>query len=338
MARHPAISPARILIAIRTDPLKSSWLFVALLVSVGFILMPPPSTMISLDSTSETVTLNISTSETGSIFIASAWDELTGKCVQDVRLEPKSGASVSYARKGVGPLYITATGGWAVRLSGNGVDTVTVQNFVSYELGNPKRDCDVPQSVRLPATGYLIIGSENIASPDEETLLLLEAELAIYGRSIDRIFSFIPLKHGPFRPNSLYFVEDVSVPYGSRVANARGFRGDRIIWWGAVDVRFGNSSEEAMKIRASANAASVDLFAPPPTLARETSMAANFTKNTNRSARSQRPDTIHFSYGSRLLQDPNLRWLYALVTGVLLLVQFAKIIYGEERRANSLTE
>ncbi len=280
--------------------------------------LPIPSAMVSIESLTETIEIEVVDDEAARINLPIAWNDIELRCEKYLSLVPKSGAKAQYSRAIGKPLYINLLGNWKVY--SNGEFLHQSEEFLSYRIGGKEDECSSPSHIRLPANGKLTTGSENISAPSDETLVSLENTLTIYGRSIDRFLFVFPLNWGPFKPNALYLVEELTLPGGSRVTNAKSTEQASSIWWGIVDISLTDPLGQAMLMKATTNSISVDVFSPSPS---KTFGGSGRSSSRQGTAFTQSPDQVSFSLGTRLLQDPNLRWLYAVTTLLIIVYQLS---------------
>ncbi len=282
--------------------------------------LPAPSTLVSYRGITESVDITTTSPSLNEIYIESAYDLISERCVSDITLVPETDAVASYSRRSGGTLDIFLDQNWSAM--GNTDITSPKEDYWNFSIGDRKRDCPVPTMVRLPASGFLNIGSENTASPNLNTMLALHHDLTISARSVGKLFGFIPLDFGPFKSGQLYFVESVALPAGSRLASVVGFDEKPTIWWGWVDARFdakSSGSDDSMQLFASANASKLEVFAPAPQLT--LSHTEGSVRSTQDSPVALKPDIYSLSSSARLLRDPNLQWLYALLAAAILISQ-----------------
>ncbi|HIO03651.1 MAG TPA: hypothetical protein EYN14_17140 [Alphaproteobacteria bacterium] len=271
--------------------------------------LPVPSTLLSLVAETETIDVKIVNPDASIIAMSGGYDENAETCFERLEVKPSMGATVSYSRIANGSLYIAISGGASIS-SSEGVARFE-QTLARFVISDKTLDCNNPSQIRLPVSGLVSSGNESLHSIDITTAVLRGGEVSVFSRSVGSLFGVIPLNWGPFEPDALFLVEVLTLPSGSRLTDARTSSGSPARWWGYADVDFSSTRLPAIQLRAATNARTVKLFAPAP---RELSIhAANVDQPS-----AQQPDVIAFSFGARLSNDPNLRWLYGIIASMAL--------------------
>lgn len=280
-----------------------------LLVLTAPFILPGTGTMITLSAKTEIMDLTVVNPQSTRLTLAKAWVESEGACLTDIEIKPATGSTIGYSRKRGEALYIT--------ISGQATWTATNRKIAQQADATQFKistDCRPDSVVRLPANGIISIGNESLSSPNSETLISSSMDAKVYGRAVDQLYALIPLNWGPFEAGTLYLAEELAVPAGSRLANARNKTGQSARWWGYVDVVFEDSKnrDRAMQVEASTNATVVDIFAPAPPGNKPAKSLSRLSSIVNKPNERSKSDSISVSLGSRLLKDPNLIWLYTL--------------------------
>jgi len=280
-------------------------LVVALIFAVTTTL-PKPSTMFVLTARIESMDVRVVHADAARFALENAWSEATNACMSGVEVVIEHGGVVTYSRKMDGPLYISIRGSsyWT------SADEVVHQSVTDarFVIGDPDLECGGSRWIRLPANGLATVGIEGSVPASGDDLLLLDGNLRLFNRALERLFGGISLDWGPFTANSLYLAAEIPIPSGSRIDKARNLQSTPAVWSGTVSVDMSAGGEPAMSVEMASNAQSVELWAPAifepsaPSAASEDSPAPG-----------QIPDVIALSLGSRLSSDPNLRWLFGLI-------------------------
>lgn len=275
--------------------------------------LPKPSTMFVLTARTESMDVSVVHVDAARFTLENAWSEATDACMNAIEVVVERGGVITYARKIDGPLYISIRGPahWI------GSDDAVHQSSADtrFVIGDPALACGPSRWLRLPANGLVSVGIESSVPASADDLLLLEGNLRLFNRAIDRLFGVIRLDGGPFKAHSLYLAGEMPIPSGSRLDNARNLQSKAAVWSGTVSVDMNAGGDPAMTVEMASNAQSVDLWAP-----------AIFEPSTPWEATAdspvpgQVPDVVALSLGSRLSSDPNLRWLFGLIAGFGLIV------------------
>lgn len=281
----------------------------------GVITLPDAKTLVSVELETEALESHVFNPErsTFELPIAQILSDSVDTCASEIKVVPSKEAEIVYTSQPNGELVVTinGAGNW---YSSNSARTAT-EDFAMFRVGPGLGDCSYSGHVRLPVAGSLSAGLQVAAlREDGEPLTVLRSATAqVQGRSIDRVFGLIPLgwfsSFTPLEPNRLFFVESWEIPAGSRLEseNAR--------WWGYMDVEVG-APNDAMKVFASSNTNEVRLYAPAPFETRSGLVAH---------------DTISMTLSNRLAADPNLKWLLAVLSFVLVIVGiFAQMTSGKD--------
>lgn len=266
---------------------------------VAALALPTPSTLVVVTAKSETASVVVAQREAGRIGLTAAYNDETGACLTGVEISPDQGTKLTYTRIQRGPLYLGVAGSFA--LTSNETGLVKHNGAFRLIVGDPARGCESAAGARLPANGIVEVGNEGVVPVDTESAFLLEGKLTLLNRAIDKLYGIIPLDWGPFSANGLYPEQEVGIPAGARLANAKQRNGELARWWGFVDF---DPESTALDVRMSSNAISLELFGPTPA---ESSGSSSIPSDLIGA-----PDIVAFSQGARLANDPNLRWLYGL--------------------------
>jgi hypothetical protein len=292
-------------------PLAS--LGIALLAVVWVMTLPRPSSLVSVTSVSEIVTLSVANPDAGAFALKSARNAKDGACYASVFIKPNGGPNapndVRYQRLPDGALVVSVRGPtvWD-DADGKSHDS---HEIVVFRLSSADATCRSAERVRLPAAGLLQIGAEprNATDVDSVQPILLQGALSIFGRAIERIGP-ITLPSLPFAPGALYPAQSVELLPGSRLAGARTNTGETTSWWGHVDADL-QDPDNALVVRASTNADAIEVFPPtPPPL----SSAAGSSEGA--------PDRLSITLAAQLSNDPNIVWIGAALAALLGILGF----------------
>ncbi len=288
-----------------------------LVVVVAFLAtLPKPNVLVSADLTSETMTLIVSDPDENILRIPSA--SVTGEtfasaCLKDLYIRPNKGTAVIYTRLKNGTLIITLGGptDWRSKTR-----EASSGEFLSLTLST-EGECASNSRVRLPVAGNMTVGmvAEGASSNEDSEYYLLDGDLEIHGRAINKIFG-LPVNLFkfllPVDANKLYHAETFVVPPGSLLGS------DRARWWGFADVDL-NHETSAIRIKASSNARSLNLQSPAPYL------------SGSGGAGTLKTDKISLTFGAQLGNDPNLRWFIALISMIFALLSLALQIFPRKK-------
>ncbi len=272
---------------------------------LGILSIPKPNVMVAASITTETLAMTVMSPEEARFRIprAIALTDEGEVCRENIFVQPKNGAELYFTKDVSGDVYISAQGGIDWR-SHSGFNQGS--DWADFRL-EEKGDCAVGRPVRLPVAGTLVIGTvAAIAQSDDgPPSLLLDGQLEVYGRAVDRIFWIIGLDNIPvlpMEPDRLYLANTFTVPGGSELSSTDAQ------WWGFVDVEAG-TAEKGMQLEASTNARTLILKAPAPRVA-----------NASNETGPLRGDVISLTLGAQLGNDPNVRWIFGLITFALFFV------------------
>ena len=304
-------------------PLAS--LGLAFLGVVWVMTLPRPSSLVSVTSISEIVSLDVANPDAGAFALKSARNAQNGTCHATVFVKPNGGPNapndVRYQRLPDGALVVSVRGP-AIWDDADGTSQDS-QDIVVFRLSSDDATCRSTEPVRLPAAGLLQIGAEprNATDSDSVQPMLLQGQLSILGRAIERIGP-IPLPSSPFAPGALYPAQSVELLPGSRLAGARSNTGEKTSWWGHVDADL-EDHDSALVVRASTNADVIDVFPPtPPPL----SSAAGASEGA--------PDRLSITLAAQLSNDPNIVWIGAALAALLAVLGLLDRITRTSAREN----
>lgn len=284
-----------------------------ILVAIG-VSLPKPSTLLTLQAHTETLEFEVLNDDSAIISVPFAFAESNDQCIAGVEIHPFAGSRVSYTRITNGPLYIGVQGQVTWQDEEGIVGQAEELRFVVNE---PLSGCGFTNFLRLPANGIASVGIESTFSTDTLTPMLLRGDLVVYNRSLHRVLGVIPLNWGPFVQDALYPAEEFKIPAGSRLLNAMSDTGLQARWWGFVDVDFLEYSSNSLSLNISANARSIELFAPAPA---ELNIATH-----GPAPATSKPDVISLSFGARIASDPNLQWIYGILALLTLIATLFQV-------------
>jgi len=272
---------------------------------IGLASLPKPNVLVAASIQTETVEITILRPDSPSIILPVGLLETVGDptCLNDLVVSPSQDSKVYYSKNSQG-LFIALEGQFSWR-SADGRSGSAVFGNVSITKNN--EICSYALPIRLPISGLLNIGTvAGTGSGDDEVpLVILKGSLDIYGRATDRIFgipvslfsSFLPME-----PDRLYLADQIKIPAGSKLAS------NSAIWGGFVDVLWG-ASNRGLYLEASTNARTLQIEAPAPRVSSNNDIREN-----------QKADVISLTFGARLSNDPNIRWVFAAVSFLFLIL------------------
>lgn len=286
--------------------------FAALLFAfLGFLVLvslPRPNILVSADIRSDTIEMEVLNPSEAEFVLpkATLMTADDAPCLEDILVRPGQGSAVIYTLEMSGDWYAAVDGEVSWRDSSGRV--VNDPDGVVFALSSEPDACRWSGRLRLPiagsiAAGLLVAGNQEAG---EELLPLIEGDLTVYGRATERIFWIIPLSLFewilPLEPGRLYYADTFKVPSGSRM------QAPQARWWGFVDISV-EGDAPTMWLRASTNAPSVQIFAPAPKQSMSQDPEASFEA-----------DQVSLTLATRIGNDPNLRWLFAIASFLLVLV------------------
>ncbi len=282
------------------------WVILSIILGiVGLASLPKPNVLVAASIQTETLEMIVSRPDGTSIFLPAARLEVGDEiqCHTDLIVSPHQDTKVYYSRESAS-LSIVMDGNFSWRSKDDGART---DDFGIVAVSSDFDTCTTSLPVRLPISGLMNIGTvAGVVSGDDTTpLVLLNGNLDIYGRAADRIFgvpisvfsSFLPME-----PDRLYLADQIKIPAGSSLASETAH------WGGFADVLWGQS-DRGLQLEASTNARTLQLQAPAPRV----STNGNTLEN-------QKADVISLTFGARLNNDPNIRWVFAAVSFLCLIL------------------
>lgn len=294
----------------RRHKLKQKMAFVLLILAglMAAVSIDTPRTMVYFSGKTEIVTLTVVDPLRSLVQLPVAFDIEAGACRRDVSIQPAAGSRLSYQRPRGGDLLVTVVAAMNTVLISDGIRTVLdTPMLLRFRASSQQCGCRATSRLRLPTNGYLTVGRLYGLQPAENEPvppLMLGGKLLVYGRAISSLL-WVPLTTAPFAPGALYSVEEIQLPGGSELRRAlkketeTGPTAEIASWTGYADVNEADPSQ-ALDIEATSNARVVELFLPSP--------------RTLEGVSGAEPDRVSLSLSSRLLGDPNLRWLALIVT------------------------
>lgn len=287
----------------RLTPRARTWLGISLIIGViGLVSIPAPNVMVAASLQTETIETMVHNPGEAQFYLPKAivFDETGNEvCLEDIHVLPRKGAALYFTKTLGGDVFIAIEGGvdWRSQAGFN-------QSDMGSEFALPgSGNCFSDTLIRLPIAGTIKVGTVASGGQSDEgpPALLIEGELDVYGRAIDRVFG-IGVERFPFlpmEPNRLYLANTLSVPGGSELSSQDAR------WWGFMDVIPGKAVQ-GMHVEASTNARLLELKAPAPRLAFDEGEAGPL-----------RGDTISLTFGAQLGNDPNIRWLFGAISFLL---------------------
>jgi len=282
------------------------WIILSLILGVvGLASLPKPNVLVAASIQTETLEMIVSRPDGTSIFLPTARLEVGNdiECHTDLVVSPHQNTKVYYSWESASlSIAIDGNFNWRSKNKSAGAD-----EFAIMSVSDNFDDCSLSHPIRLPISGLMNIGTvAGVISGDDATpLVILNGNLDIYGRAADRIFG-IPISvfssFLPMEPDRLYLADQIKIPAGSSLASETAH------WGGFVDVLWGES-ERGLHLEASTNARSLQLQAPAPRV----SSNGNTVEN-------QKADVISLTFGARLNNDPNIRWVFAAVSFLCLIL------------------
>jgi hypothetical protein len=291
---------------------------VALLLAFLAFTLPQPLTMVAASVRAETLDITVANPDEASFGLRRARLGQHGACKDDIVIRPAQGAKVNYTRAIGGPLVLAVKGrsSWRDRRSAHGNPAVVAEFWVDPN----DRGCATAGHIRLPIAGALTVGTAGPGGAlSESPMPVLAGELKIYGRAVDSILGgLVSLrwleKLTNAEPSTLYVAETIALPAGSHLGQAFTGAPDvspRAQWWGFTDADLTSAgqSDRGLWIEASTNASTLKLVAPAPRGAADGAVAVVDS-----------PDVVSLTLAARLVGDPNLRWIFAIVSFIVVLV------------------
>lgn len=288
-------------------------IFFLVLIVLTLSTLPSPNVLVSSSLTTEAVRLTVQDPEENMLRLPHALadsDNIASACLTDVVIRPDAGTEVYYTRTPDGAFIVSFNGPTNWRASGRGNNS---GDYILFTVSPASLTCKENQppvtNFRVPIAGTMIAGfvAEGTSNVDEPSSYLLSGKLQIYGRAVHRVL-FLPMKllsfFLPVEPNKLYHAGEFDIPAGS------AFGSDDARWWGFADVDL-TRPRDAIQVKASTNARNLKLQAPASYLSE--GKATNTLKS----------DTISLTFGARLSNDPNLRWLFAAVSFLFALISLS---------------
>lgn len=296
------------------------WLLAGAVLVLLVSTLEEPRTLLYFSGKSEIVALEVVDPLRATLVLERVRDEGSRRCLEALAVTPATGSRLQYVRRGARPVEIAmALQPGSIVREGDAARRLAEPLTLLLSAGPAVEACTMPGPVRLPAHGFLRIGQlAGVTAADavEATPLLLQARLQVYGRAVSSLFG-LPLVFAPFAPGSLYAVQELHLPGGSQVGPAWSGVADgpsrdrRAVWTGFVDAVSADDGQ-ALDIEATSNTREVAVFLPSPP--------------SGDGADADAPDVVSLTLGARLLGDPNLRWLYGLVTVIVLLFTLAQLV------------
>ncbi len=282
------------------------WVILSILLGViGLATLPKPNVLVAASIQTETLEMTVSRPDGTSIFLPIARldvdDEI--QCYSDLIVSPHQNTRVYYSRENAG-LSIAVDGKFSWRSKDKELRT---DDFAIILVSNEYDSCKSSHPIRLPISGLINIGTVAGANSGDDTLplVILNGSLDIYGRAADRIFG-IPItlfsSFLPMEPDRLYMADQIKIPAGSNITSKTAH------WEGFADVLW-EQSERGLRLEASTNARSLQLQAPAPRVSSDGNTLEN-----------QKADVISLTFGARLNNDPNIRWVFAAVSFLCLIL------------------
>ncbi len=285
--------------------------FVALVIAWLCALLQTPETVIALRAQTEVMRVNVTNADAAAFVLRGASLDDDPACLPALTVSPARGAEIVYARSGNGALTVSVSGRvhWASPEEALGSSDRGVRFTLS-----PASDCVAPARVRLPANGLLDVGRElsYASDPAIPDLLLTEGVIRIYGRAFGT--GWLP---SPFGDGSLYQADEVAILPGSRVSNATADKDDPLAWRGFVTVEM-DPGAFGMTVDASTNAQWVRLYAPTS------------PSRLSRSASQHDADDLSLVLLARVVGDPNLRLVYAVLGALASFATLAGLLLRKE--------
>lgn len=270
--------------------------------------LPKPNILVSADirtETIETVVYNPSEAEFTLPRARLLYSD-EAPCLEDVLVRPGQGAIVVYTMELSEDWFAVVDGEVSWREATGAISQSS--DGVAFMLSADDEHCSASGRLRLPVAGSLSVGLLVAGNQEggDGLLPILEGTLTVYGRAIEQILWGVPLtifeRVLPLEPGRLYYADKFVIPSGSRMETKEAR------WWGFVDVDLlpGMSS---MWLHASTNASSVALFAPAPKRSKVVTGQSAFEA-----------DEVSLTLAARISNDPNLRWLFAIASFLLVVI------------------
>lgn len=282
------------------------WIILSVILGVvGLASLPKPNVLVAASVQTETLEMTVSRSDGTSIFLPTARLEVGDdiECHTDLIVSPHQNTKVYYSRESASlSIAIDGNFSWRSKDKRAGAD-----EFAIISVSNDFDTCSSSLPIRLPISGLMNIGTvaAAVSGDDATPLVILNGNLDIYGRAADRIFgipvsvfsSFLPME-----PDRLYLADQIKIPAGSSLASGTAH------WGGFADVLWGQSNR-GLRLEASTNARTLQLQAPAPRVSSNGDTLEN-----------QKADVISLTFGARLNKDPNIRWVFAAVSFLCLIL------------------
>jgi hypothetical protein len=295
---------------------------VALAVLVIAFTLPQPLTMVAASARAETLDIQVHNPDEASFVLPRARIGQYGPCRANVTVQPDQGSTVNYTRPVGAPLVVAVKGrsSWRNRTMLLGQKT-RPGDVAVFWVDPHDRTCAGAGYVRLPIAGALTVGTLSASGGGgDRPMPILSGDLKVYGRAVDSLFfGIVPLgwlqRLTNAGPGTLYVAESIMLPPGSQLGHAFTDVSDIppfARWWGFVDANMSDGgTDRGMWIEASTNASTLELIAPAPRpLAGRSSHGANVGE----------PDIISLTLAARLVGDPNLRWLFAIISFIIVVI------------------
>ena len=282
------------------------WILLSVILGVvGLASLPKPNVLVAARVQTETLEMIVSRPDGTSIFLPTARLEISDdiECHADLIISPHQNTKVYYSRESASlSIAIDGNFSWRSKDKRAGAD-----EFAIISVSNDFDTCSSSLPIRLPISGLMNIGTvaAAVSGDDATPLVILNGNLDIYGRAADRIFgipvsvfsSFLPME-----PDRLYLADQIKIPAGSSLASGTAH------WGGFADVLWGQSNR-GLRLEASTNARTLQLQAPAPRVSSNGDTLEN-----------QKADVISLTFGARLNKDPNIRWVFAAVSFLCLIL------------------
>lgn len=275
------------------------------------LLILPPSTIVAAALETEAVSFRVTSPEASRIVLplAARLVRDDSECTSELLIEPAVDTTVSYFRPRGGNLILVFAGR---------VSEVASKDAPARSLDSPtyvigaEGECGAPPRIRLPIQGdRATFGAHqpDLASAKDVRYTLLSGKLHVYGRAQSNIGPF-PIASRATR-NALYASGELDLPGGTVIEEpetaSNVSANSSPHWAGFADVVFGEGAGsdggKSMTVAVSTNARTVTVYLPSP--------------NQGASTRSSDPETVSLSTMARLVGDPHLQQLYALLGALL---------------------
>jgi hypothetical protein len=294
-------------------------IFIAFIVILVALWLPEPETMVVANVRAETMAVSVADGDDASFRLNAATRDGGKTCLRDVKVRPDPESTVTYTRRIGEPLIVGIQGGASYAAMNAPVQHSARLVVFALDTTEP---CRSAPAVRLPVVGVLMVGSAAIGGGDMTQMPILSGNLDVYARATSKIGP-IPLDwlNGATSAatRGFFHVESLDVPAGARIGYTRTLRNrrGRSPWWGFADVNLADRSERGMLVEASTSASELEILNPLPPSFRQAQVLP-----AGEDAPDEPPafDVISLKLGARLLGDPNLRWLFTLMTVIIALL------------------